>query len=77
MPKRKTFEQAIDRLEDIADELERNEVTLDEAVSLYKEGMELSVFCADKIKKAKSALQLLQRDEDGNIITMPFTDLEE
>ncbi len=64
MPKKKTFEQALTRLEEIIDGIENNETTLEESVKLYKEGIELSVFCGNQLKKTEQEIVLLKESAD-------------
>ena len=49
--KKLSFEEAMEQLESIVDRLEEGDVPLEEAISIYKEGMELSKLCHDKIEK--------------------------
>lgn len=64
MPKKKTFEQALSRLEEIVSNIENNQTTLEESVKLYKEGIELSVFCGKQLKKAEQEIILLKENAD-------------
>lgn len=48
-----TYEQAIKRLEEIVSVLEKNEISLDDALELFEEGTKLSAFCSDKLNNAK------------------------
>lgn len=48
-----TYEQAIKRLEEIVSILEKNEISLDDALELFEEGTKLSAFCSDKLNNAK------------------------
>ncbi len=59
---KQTFEQAMERLEEISAILSENEVTLDESLKLYAEGVKLLKFCNDKLNKATLKI----RDIDGN-----------
>jgi exodeoxyribonuclease VII small subunit len=60
-----TFEDAVQRLEAIVDQLERGDVALDRSMSLYEEGVELSKFCAAKLAQAEKVLKKLTKDADG------------
>ena len=40
--KKQTFDEAMERLEEIVEQLEQEEVSLETAVSLYKEGLSLA-----------------------------------
>ncbi|MDO4364069.1 MAG: exodeoxyribonuclease VII small subunit [Clostridia bacterium] len=57
-----TYEQAISRLEEIVGILEKNEVSLDEALSLFEEGTKLTSFCADKLKNAKAKITEINKE---------------
>ncbi|MFO1443527.1 exodeoxyribonuclease VII small subunit [Bacillus sp. Bva_UNVM-123] len=58
-----TFEEAMEQLEVIVDKLEEGDVPLEEAINIYKQGMELSKFCHDKLKNVEAQLtQILTED---------------
>lgn len=58
-----TVEEALKRLEQINAALESGKPSLDEAIELYKEGVELSAMCKKKLDNAKMQITVL--DEDG------------
>jgi exodeoxyribonuclease VII small subunit len=61
--KRISFEDAMTKLEKIVDKLEEGDVPLEEAISFYKEGMELSKLCHDKLKSVEEQLtQIITED---------------
>ena len=45
--------------------LERGETSLDDAVNLYEEGVQISKQCAEKLKAAELKIKKLSRDIDG------------
>ena len=57
-----TFETAMARLEEITEILSENNVTLDESLKLYAEGVKLLNFCNEKLNKASLKI----KDIDGN-----------
>lgn len=59
-----TFEEAMNQLEEIVDRLEEGDVPLEEAIAIYKEGMELSKLCHDKLKSVEEQLATIIT-EDG------------
>ncbi|HHX93745.1 MAG TPA: exodeoxyribonuclease VII small subunit [Tenericutes bacterium] len=67
----KTFEEALEELSEIVNELEQGETNLDEAVKKFNQGMELAKFCHEKLKNAeKQVSKVLSEDgklEDFNI----------
>ncbi|RSD27387.1 exodeoxyribonuclease VII small subunit [Mesobacillus subterraneus] len=61
--KKLSFEQAMEQLESIVEKLEEGDVPLEEAISFYKEGMELSKLCHDKLKNVEEQLaQIITED---------------
>lgn len=54
MPKkeRPSFEEALRKLESIVSKLEDSEVTLEESIQLYEEGMKLSKYCSETLEDA-------------------------
>ena len=55
------------RLEEIVEILETEEISLEKSVDLYKEGMELAEFCQTKITTAETEVVLLQKNISGEI----------
>jgi exodeoxyribonuclease VII small subunit len=51
-----SFEEAMQQLEDIVEQLEEGDVPLEEAISIYKKGMELSKLCHDKLRNVEEQL---------------------
>lgn len=69
-----SFEEAMNKLETIVEKLEEGDVPLEEAIKYYKEGMELSKLCHDKLKNVETQLTQIIT-EDGQ--TENFTVREE
>jgi exodeoxyribonuclease VII small subunit len=63
-----TFEQAIERLEAIVAELDRGDLALEEALTLFQEGTALRETCERKLAEAEATVeQLLEsRAPDGD-----------
>lgn len=57
-----TVEEALKRLEQINAALESGKPSLDEAIQLYKEGVELSAMCKKKLDNAKMQITVLGED---------------
>lgn len=58
------FEEAMIKLEEVVNKLETGDVPLEDAIALYKEGMELSVLCQGKLQHAEKQLMSII-DQDG------------
>lgn len=63
------FEEAMIKLEDIVQKLESGDVPLEDAINLYKQGMELSAYCHGKLQDAEKQLISII-DKDGQ--STPF-----
>ena len=59
MKKEMNFEEALDRLSKINEKLESEEISLDESLKLFKEGVELSKLCQKKLDDAKQEIEQL------------------
>ena len=58
-----TFEEAMQELEKIVERLEEGEVPLEEAIAIYKQGMELSKFCHEQLKQAEEQMVHIMTEE--------------
>ena len=56
------FEDAMKQLESIANELEKGNLTLDESVKKFEEGMNLSKICNDFLNSAEKKITMLIND---------------
>lgn len=70
-----TFEEAMENLETIVERLEEGDVPLEEAISIYKKGMELSKLCHDKLKNVEEQLTQILTD-DGHRQTLSIQEEE-
>ncbi len=68
---KKTFESALSKLEKITEELEDGELSLENSLKKFDEGIQLVQFCNSKLEDAKSRVDLLLR-KDGSFTTTPF-----
>ncbi len=59
-----TFEQAMQNLEKIADELEKDNLDLDTSVKKFEEGMKLSQKCNKMLQEAEKKITILIDDEE-------------
>ncbi len=75
--KTKSFEEALIRLEEIVNTMEEGELSLDDTVKLYKEGVELAALCGGKLDDAKQQVTLLSAGLDGQLTEKPFEPRED
>lgn len=65
MSESKTFESALARLEEIVTELEEGNASLEQAIEMFEEGMQLAGQCAKKLNDAERKLKKLVKTEKG------------
>lgn len=58
------FEESMKKLEEIANELEKNELDLDTSVLKFEEGMKLSKQCSKMLEDAEKKISILIKNED-------------
>lgn len=64
--KKETYESKIARLEQVLFEMENNEVTLDEAITKYEEGMRLYGELYKILQEAEGKIKVLTTDGEEN-----------
>ncbi|GAA0296430.1 exodeoxyribonuclease VII small subunit [Gracilibacillus halotolerans] len=57
-----SFEEALEKLEDIVNKLEAGDVPLEQAIEYYAEGSKLSKLCHDKLTKADKQLKEIMNE---------------
>ena len=67
-----TFEQDIARLEEIAAELDGDDVTLDRALTLFEEGVERLRRATAELTRAEARVTQLMEQPDGTFVRRPF-----
>lgn len=58
-----SFEEAMERLDQILQKLDSGEVTLDESLKLFSEGSSLIALCSGKLEEAKLTIDKLFPEE--------------
>jgi exodeoxyribonuclease VII small subunit len=54
---RPSFEEALEKLETIVEELENEDITLEDSVKLYEEGVKMSRFCTEILEQAELRIE--------------------
>lgn len=73
MPK---FEDCLQRLEQIVGELEKGDIPLERALSLFEEGIQLSNSCRVELEEAEGKVEILLK-QNGKIQPEPFDTVAE
>lgn len=55
------FEEALKKLEDIVSKLEAGDMSLEESLAKYEDGIKLSKICSRQLEAAKSKVELLMK----------------
>ncbi|MBR5623697.1 exodeoxyribonuclease VII small subunit [bacterium] len=62
-----SFEDALDKLQKIVEKIEEGELSLNECLAEYEEGIKLATFCSQELKAAKAKVEKLQKENDGAV----------
>lgn len=73
MENNKNFEEMMSQLEQIAKDLESGELSLDESVKKFEEGMEISKSCSKILEDAEKKITILIKNGNGEIAEENFS----
>jgi exodeoxyribonuclease VII small subunit len=71
-PRTNDFEKSFQQLEKIVQRLEGEELSLDESLELFEQGINLSRFCHQKLEQIEKKIELILADAKGEPVTEPF-----
>jgi len=76
MPRKSTktpsFEEGLNRLTEIVEEVEDSETTLENAINLYKEGISLAEKCGEVLRNYEAEILILQKSANDLFKLEPF-----
>ena len=67
MEDNKSFEEMMQNLEAIAKDLESGNLSLDDSVKKFEEGMKISKECSKILEDAEKKITILTKDSEGNL----------
>jgi len=67
-----TFENAIERLEAVVEQMESDSLPLEDLLSRYEEGLKLVKFCSEKLDSAEKRIEIIARDASGKAKLVEF-----
>jgi exodeoxyribonuclease VII small subunit len=67
-----TFEKAMNKLEQIVQELESADLPLEIAIRKFEEGVQLSKFCSEKLDETEKRITILLKDQNDRVFDQPF-----
>jgi exodeoxyribonuclease VII small subunit len=72
---KQTFENALARLEQLTEELENGDLSLDTSLKKFDEGIKLAAFCNKSLSEARAKVELLLT-KDGQLAPVPFNEID-
>ena len=71
-PRKGDFEKSLVRLEEVVKRLESADLSLDEAMKFFEEGVKLSRDCQKQLEEAEGRVEILLKKADGKVIAERF-----
>jgi exodeoxyribonuclease VII small subunit len=66
------FEGAMDRLEEIVEQMESGKMMLEELIGRYEEGMKLVKICQERLASAEQRIEIITRNHAGKAVVKDF-----
>ena len=66
------FETALKKLEEVVRRLEGGELSLEDSLKAFEEGVKQAAFCARKLNEAEKRVELLLKQKDGSFLKEAF-----
>jgi exodeoxyribonuclease VII small subunit len=74
-PNTKKFEVALEDLEQVVEQLESGELSLEDSLAAFEKGVGLVKYCNQKLNEVEKKVELLVTDKEGKLQLKPFEDL--
>ena len=71
-----TFEDAMQKLEDMVQKLEGGKLSLDESLQAFTEGMQMAAFCEKQLTAASGQVEKIMKDLSGHESMVLVSDTE-
>lgn len=72
-----SFEQALKRLEEIVDTLEAGNISLEESIKIYQEGIALSKLCSGMLEEAEGKVMAIMNRGDERMEEFSISQIKE
>ncbi|MGH7796889.1 MAG: exodeoxyribonuclease VII small subunit [Candidatus Binatia bacterium] len=73
----KKFESALEELEQVVEQLESGELSLEDSLSAFEKGIGLVRFCNQKLSEVEKKIEMLVKDKEGKLQLKALGDLPE
>jgi len=70
--KKLNFDSALKRLEEIVDLLETGQLSLEESLRIFEEGVKISLYCQEELQKTDGKVSLLIQKMNGGLELADF-----
>jgi len=71
-PASPTFENALENLEQLVEQIESGELSLEDALAAFEQGVSLVRYCNQKLTEIEQKIELLVKDKDGKLQLTAF-----
>ena len=75
--KKMSFEESLNRLDKIVQDMESGEMELDAMISAFEEGQQLVKSCSKKLNEVEKKIEKVVKGAGGEITTEPFESTQE
>jgi len=72
---KKSFEERLDRLQELGDEIRKNDISLDDAINAFEEGVKLARALENDLDKIESRIEMLMNSAEAPPDENPELDL--
>ncbi len=66
-PQNQKFEAAMEELEKVVERLESGELSLEDSLAAFEDGIRLVKFCNQKLTEVEKKIELLMKDKEGKL----------
>ena len=73
MPK---FEDCLQQLEKIVEQLEKGDLSLEQSLKLFEDGVRLSNSCRQELEAAEGKVEILLKQQNGKLEAVPYETAE-
>ena len=67
-----SFDKSLKRLEEIVDQLETGQLSLEESLKVFEEGVKISLYCQEELQKTDGKVSLLIKKMNGGLELAEF-----
>jgi exodeoxyribonuclease VII small subunit len=68
----KKFEAALEELEQVVEQLESGDLSLEDSLAAFEKGVGLVKLCNQKLTEVEKKVELLVKDKEGKLQLKPF-----